>query len=385
MRKTWLWLLAIALLPTTLLAQAVQPTAMYISSTGTIAGPWQPFMAAAGSESLGYVPVPGSALYYSSTGLKAGPWFPCTLALCFGGGGGGGATFTPTGIQYATSTTAASVVTPTQMFAAFSTQSANCFFAGPTTGSAATPTCRAMVVADLPTAIPNANLQNPSTTVNGQTCTLGSSCTVTSTYQPSIFPLPPAIGSFTWVNQQTTTTSTNGGMIMMSLQSDALGRKFLSQTAPVTPYSAASFTKSYAGTFGTQVQGIYLYDGTKTLGFELWTINSGTLLELIVTQFPTIASAGTTVLAISVQPSSGNNPILPLSFTGGMFMRWRNDGTTLFADVSPDGANWINLYSEAVAAFITPTSYGWGGFNASSGQPLYVSLGGWLTTASGSL
>lgn len=177
MKKTWLWLLAIALLPSTLLAQAVQPTAMYISSTGTIAGPWQPFMAAAGSESLGYVPVPGSALYYSSTGLKAGPWFPCTLALCFGGSGGGAA-FTPTGIQYATSPTAASVVTPTQMFAAFSTQSANCFFAGPTTGSAATPTCRAMVVADLPTAIPNANLQNPSTTVNGQTCTLGSSCTI---------------------------------------------------------------------------------------------------------------------------------------------------------------------------------------------------------------
>jgi hypothetical protein len=43
---------------------------------------------------------------------------------------------------------------------ALQTQSANAFFAGPVSGSATTPTFRAMVIADLPTGIPNANLAN---------------------------------------------------------------------------------------------------------------------------------------------------------------------------------------------------------------------------------
>lgn len=61
--------------------------------------------------------------------------------------------------------------------ATWANQSANCGFFGPTTGSPAPPTCRALVLADLPTAIPNANLLNPSMTINSTTCTLGASCT----------------------------------------------------------------------------------------------------------------------------------------------------------------------------------------------------------------
>lgn len=51
------------------------------------------------------------------------------------------------------------------------------------TGSSAAPTFCAMNINMLPTGIPNANLANPSTTVNSQTCTLGSSCSVTA-YPP---------------------------------------------------------------------------------------------------------------------------------------------------------------------------------------------------------
>lgn len=49
------------------------------------------------------------------------------------------------------------------------TQVKNLVFAGPTTGANAQPTFRAMVVADLPTGIPNANLQNSSLTVTAGT------------------------------------------------------------------------------------------------------------------------------------------------------------------------------------------------------------------------
>jgi hypothetical protein len=50
---------------------------------------------------------------------------------------------------------------------------------GNCTTSSGTPTYCSISLAMLPTGIPNANLANPSTTVNTQTCTLGSSCTVT--------------------------------------------------------------------------------------------------------------------------------------------------------------------------------------------------------------
>jgi len=46
------------------------------------------------------------------------------------------------------------------------TQAANTVWAGPTTGAAAVPSFRGLVVADLPTGIPNANLANSSVTIN---------------------------------------------------------------------------------------------------------------------------------------------------------------------------------------------------------------------------
>jgi hypothetical protein len=58
------------------------------------------------------------------------------------------------------------------------TQNPNLVFAGPSSGStAATPTFRALVVADLPTSIPNANLANSSLTVGTTSISLGSSAT----------------------------------------------------------------------------------------------------------------------------------------------------------------------------------------------------------------
>jgi hypothetical protein len=68
------------------------------------------------------------------------------------------------------------------------TQLANLVYAGPTTGAAAVPTFRSLVVADLPTNIPNANLQNSSITVNtagsvtgGGVVSLGGTITITGT------------------------------------------------------------------------------------------------------------------------------------------------------------------------------------------------------------
>lgn len=81
----------------------------------------------------------------------------------------------------------------------FGSQSANFVLAAPN-GSVGNPTFRALVVADLPSGIPNSDLANPSTTVNNQTCTLGSSCVAL----PII--VVPNSGSGTVLNTLTKTT-----------------------------------------------------------------------------------------------------------------------------------------------------------------------------------
>ncbi len=93
------------------------PGGMYVSTNGYIAGPWNPFMAAAGTQA--YSGTPGAVgLYYSSTGNIAGPWYPCTLAVCFGSATG---TVTTTGspasgdIAAFSSATAITTATATQI------------------------------------------------------------------------------------------------------------------------------------------------------------------------------------------------------------------------------------------------------------------------------
>lgn len=86
-----------------------------------------------------------------------------------GGGGGGGVTsFTGDSVAYNNSASTGAVTL------SLIAQIANKFFAGPTSGGNAAPTWRAMVIADLPTAIPNANLANSSITINGDGVLLSS-------------------------------------------------------------------------------------------------------------------------------------------------------------------------------------------------------------------
>jgi hypothetical protein len=60
-----------------------------------------------------------------------------------------------------------------------------------------------------------------------------------------------------------------------------------------------------------------------------------------------------------------------------LFAYWlqlRNDGTTLYYDVSWDGANFTNLYSESVGAFITPTAIGFGGVSVIASTTTFIKL-----------
>lgn len=103
--------------------------------------------------------VPAQNAPLSSSALRAGISLPAyndinTLFSLVGGGGGGtgtvtSVTFTGDGVIFSSTPTSA-VTTAGTLAPPLLTQTANRFLAGPTTGSAAAPTMRAMVAADLP-------------------------------------------------------------------------------------------------------------------------------------------------------------------------------------------------------------------------------------------
>jgi hypothetical protein len=102
---------------------------------------------------------------------------------------GVGGTVTSVGLSLPSifSVSGSPVTTTGTLAATLATQSANTIFAGPTTGGAATPTFRTLVVADLPTNIPNTNLANSSVTINAGTgLTGGGTVSLGGTLSPSL-------------------------------------------------------------------------------------------------------------------------------------------------------------------------------------------------------
>lgn len=108
-----------------------------------------------------------------------------------GGSGSGTVTSVALTLPNLFNVTGSPITTAGTLAATLATQSANQVFAGPSSGSAAAPTFRALVSADIPAInlaasgnggvtglLPNANLANPSITINSVVCTLGGSCTI---------------------------------------------------------------------------------------------------------------------------------------------------------------------------------------------------------------
>jgi hypothetical protein len=204
-----------------------------------------------------------------------------------------------------------------------------------------------------------------------------------SSFQYSALPVPPALSDFTWVNQSGASASaTQGslGAILMTLPPfSTLEWAVLTQNVPSeAPWSVEAFISSsqYGNNnpSNSSCAGIYLYDGTKLLSLEVLfqsSSDAGPLGEVFVEEIPGVTSTATTVF--------GPVPTLQ-NLSGGIYLRWRSDGTNLYAEFSPDGQNWLTLYNQAIGSWITPTSAGWGGINETSGgsqNNQYVSLRGW--------
>lgn len=202
--------------------------------------------------------------------------------------------------------------------------------------------------------------------------TIGASSGVISVVgaAPSISYSVPNIGTFTWVNQgaATATQTVSGGSVLMTMPLVAgLNWRGLFTTPPATPYKVKTQFASLAGTTITDT-GLYFYDGTKLMGIEFLGLTTPVQTAVRVEKIANVTT-------------DSSNPFISENYgsssLSGMWFQLRNNGTTLFFDVSRDGINFLNLYSEAVGTFITPTKIGYGGGTQAS-HPLSMWWLNWI-------
>ena len=131
-----------------------------------------------------------------------------------------------------------------------------------------------------------------------------------------------------------------------------------------------------------------LYDGTKLIGIEFLTGGSASRV-MRVEKITNVTTDSGTAVSFTLTAGTAMNYSLPAPDTGGWFVRWRDDGSSIFADYSLDGSNWTQIFTESVGTFITPTAYGVGGLNetGTTNPPAHmvISLQGWLETNSATL
>jgi hypothetical protein len=134
--------------------QALTYTPPQISAYKWTGSAWTAATSTATSGAITFTPPPAALYCFNSSLGASGQWVPADSS-CFGGGGGSGTVTSVALVGSGTlfSATPGTAVTTSgtlNVDSQLQTQSANCIVSGPTTGSAATPTCRALVNADFP-------------------------------------------------------------------------------------------------------------------------------------------------------------------------------------------------------------------------------------------
>jgi len=216
-------------------------------------------------------------------------------------------------------------------------------------------------------------------TSNGTTAGWASGSTAAGLYAGNVV-APPALGSWTWLNQGGATATNNGGTLLMLIpdSSTSLDWRLLYVAEPTPPYGVVACISSMQGNFNSQTAGIYFCDtGSGNIsGLEFLTQVG--VRSWSVRNFASPTSGG----SIVYQQTGGE--VWRGPDTAPMWVRLRNDATTLSYDVSLDGSNWRNLYSQLLTAFVTPNSLAFGGLCVTSGALAFedVNLISWTTTNS---
>lgn len=167
---------------------------------------------------------------------------------------------------------------------------------------------------------------------------------------------PPVLADFGWVNQGATVAVQRDGYISV-VSTTTPGMAVLMQAAPGTPYAAVARMKGLQ-TLNYQGFGLCFYDS-----------GAGGLITLGVLGADVRVSSWTNVNTYKSDIFIGSTIAQP------PWLRLRNDGTDLYADMSVDGYSWQNVYANANAADlgVVPDSVGFY-LNNSNGAAAACSL-----------
>lgn len=207
------------------------------------------------------------------------------------------------------------------------TQAANLVFAGPTTGAATQPTFRALVVADLPTGIPNANLANSSLTVTAGTGLSGGGSV--------------SLGGSVTLSLTTPVTAANGGTGQTTYAvGDLLYASTTSALSRLADVAAGSYLRS-GGTNTAPTWSTTTIPNDSVLG-DLWYGSAAHVISALAgnttaaKQFLTQTGTGSVsaapvwgTIAAGDLPANGANPtaLVGLTAVNGSATTWmRSDG-----------------------------------------------------------
>lgn len=192
----------------------------------------------------------------------------------------------------------------------------------------------------------------------------------------------PKVADFSWVNQGSSVAADGLDQLVLHIPDDntTLNWRGMFKSQPSTPYNVVMFVRTWQARAASQATGMYFRDssGGGWMGIELLTQNSVNSLRVQRVTNPTTSGSTQTTIAWDAMWSVPEDRLC---------LRLRNSGSNLYWDYSPLGDVWVNVYSEAVGATLTPNQVGFGGVCVTSTVAPLVALGikHWLAGSGASL
>lgn len=184
---------------------------------------------------------------------------------------------------------------------------------------------------------------------------------------------PPALASWTWVNQgSATATDSAAGLYLQADKVVSDNRRLLVMSAPgSTPYT---ITAAFVGMICASNDGAIALIGRDSSSGKYvalqYAFDSFTNQKMMLT------------LSTYNSPTSGNaNVFFQKAYFAGsiLWLRWNDDGTNRNYSVSVDGVNFVTIYSEARTTWVTADQIGWG-VTPGTGFPANATLLSWKQT-----
>lgn len=179
---------------------------------------------------------------------------------------------------------------------------------------------------------------------------------------PSLYTLTPPIDSdFTWVNQGGASVVADSQKIFLRAPLGvSTNLRIRIKSAPATPYTiTAAFLDANLGKNYASCGLIFRESGSgklNTMAHTVFNAGDSAALEIVKFTNPTLYSSPHYVTA------------LPLTPVGLVWYRIADNGTNRIFSVSPDGVNWIQVFSVTRTDFLTADQVG---FYAETTNNLY--------------